>query len=489
MQIIIPNEITPEFVQTLIEIISIQAAEIETLKKKIVESEIRIIELENQLNKNSNNSSKPPSSDGYAKPAPKSLREKSGKKPGGQNGHNGSGFKLMKAPDETITHMPDKCIECPHSEECLRNANVDDTRYEIDIVVEVKVTAHKVLSCNCPNLNGTRLCGKFPDTVRSTMQYGNNLAALAVALNTDGMMGINRTHTILNSVFGIPISVGTVSSFVERCSENVRDTVNQIRDKIRKLPVCHFDETGIRVGGRLHWIHSASDRLYTYMTVESKRGKEGIEASGILPEFHGTAVHDCWAAYFKYKNVRHSLCCAHILRELTGIYENHGQEWAKKLIKLLVDTKDMKNKLVDNGENAFPKNQLDDFHTKYDLLIREGFDQNPMPAETEEPKRGRKKEGNVRALLHRLEKYSTAVCLFADDFNVPFDNNQAERDIRMVKVKQKVSGCFRTLEGSRNFAGIMSYIGTAKKQGVCAFTAIKDALYGHAGLFLSPTTE
>ncbi len=489
MHIKIPNEITPEFVQMLLEIISIQAAEIETLKKQIAESDKRIKELENQINKNSNNSSKPPSSDGYAKPAPKSLREKSGKKPGGQSGHNGSGFKLMKDPDETITHMPAACIGCPQSEECLRNANVDGTRYEIDIIVEVKVTAHKVLSCTCPHLNGTRLCGKFPDTIRSTMQYGNNLAALAVALNTDGMMGIDRTHKILNSVFGIPISVGTISSFVERCSENVTDTVNQIRDKVRNRTVCHFDETGIRVDGRLHWMHSASDALYTYMTVESKRGEEGIKASGILPEFRGTAVHDCWASYFKYENVRHSLCCAHILRELTGIYENHGQEWANKFIKLLVDTKDMKDNLVDNGENAFSKNQLDDFHAKYDLLIREGFEQNPMPAETEEPKRGRKKEGVVRALLHRLDKYSAAVCLFADDFNVPFDNNQAERDIRMVKVKQKVSGCFRTLEGSRNFTRIMSYIGTAKKQGICAFSAIKDALCGHAGLFLIATTE
>lgn len=488
MQIIMPNEITPEFVQALIENNIRLAAENEMLKKKIAESEIRINELENQLNKNSNNSSKPPSSDGYAKPAPKSLRKKSGKKPGGQNGHKGSGFKLMKDPDEIINHMPDKCAECSHSEECQNQAHVEDTRYEVDIIVEVKLTAHKVLSCNCPHISGTRLCGKFPDTVRSTMQYGNNLAALAVALNTDGMMGIDRTHTILNSVFGIPISIGTISSFVERCSEKVRDTVNQIRDKIRKLPVCHFDETGIRVGGRLQWIHSASDKLYTYMTVESKRGKEGIEASGILPEFHGTAVHDCWAAYFKY-NVRHSLCCAHLLRELTGIYESYGQEWAKKLIKLLADTKDMKDKLIGNGENVFPKNQLDDFHTKYDLLIQDGFKQNPMPEETGEPKRGRKKEGNVRALLHRLEKYGTAVCLFADDFNVPFDNNQAERDIRMIKVKQKVSGCFRTLEGSRNFARIMSYIGTAKKQGICAFSAIKDALCGHAGLFLSSTTE
>jgi transposase len=489
MQYKIPNEITPEFVQMLLEIISIQAAEIETLKKQNADSDKRIKELENQLSKNSNNSSKPPSSDGYAKPAPKSLRKKSGKKPGGQNGHSGSGFKLMKAPDEIINHIPGKCAECPQSEECLRNANVDDTRYEIDIIVKVKVIAHKVLSCNCPILNGTRLCGKFPNTIRSTMQYGNNIAALAVALNMDGMMGIDRTHTILNSVFGIPISVGTISSFVERCSENVTDTVNQIRDKVRNLSVCHFDETGIRVDGRLHWIHSASDALYTYMTVESKRGDEGIKASGILPEFRGTAVHDCWASYFKYENVRHSLCCAHILRELTGIYENHGQEWAEKLIKLLVDTKDMKDKLIGNGENAFTKNQLDDFHAKYGLLIREGFDQNPMPAETEKPKRGRKKEGIVRALLHRLEKYSTAVCLFADDFNVPFDNNQAERDIRMVKVKQKVSGCFRTLEGSCNFARIMSYIGTARKQGTCAFSAIKDALYGHAGLFLIATTE
>jgi transposase len=287
MQIKMPNEITPEFVQALIESNIRLTAENEMLRKKITVLEERITELESQLNKNSHNSSKPPSSDGYKKPAPKSLREKSGKKPGGQNGHDGIGFELMKAPDEIITHMPGKCAGCPHAEECRSRARVNETRYEVDINVEVKVTAHKALTCDCPDLSGARLYGMFPDTISSTIQYGNNIAALAVALNTDGkercaflLVGINRTNTILNSVFGIPISGGTVVSFVQRCAKNVKGTVKKIRDKIRTIPVCHFDETGIRVDGRLHWIHSASDGQYTYMTVESSRGKKGMEASG-----------------------------------------------------------------------------------------------------------------------------------------------------------------------------------------------------------------
>ena len=309
------------------------------------------------------------------------------------------------------------------------------------------------------------------------MQYGSNLAALAVALNMTGMVSVNRTHSILSDVFNVPISVGAIAAMGIRCAENVQDAINNIKSKVIALPIAHFDETGIRVDGKLHWVHCASNSLYTYLTVEKKRGSEGMDSSGVLQSFTGIAVHDCWSSYFKYQNVEHSICCAHLLRELIGIYERTSQSWANELIQLLLRMKNLKQILQTLGVNKFPQNQWKKFSDYYDALIKTGIALNPIP-ERDEGKRGRQKKGKTLALLERLEKYKGEVCLFATNFAVPFDNNQAERDIRGVKVKQKVSGCFRTKTGADIFADITSYTSTALKHGVSPFFAIKSALEG-----------
>jgi len=457
-----------------------QAKLIEAQAKQIELLNRRIEELEAQINKNSHNSSKPPSSDGYGKPAPKSLRKPSGKGPGGQKGHNGSTLCVSDLHvTEVRTHMPSRCACCPHAAECETRAKSLGSRYEVDIVIDKKVTEHRAMVCRCPYMNGQKLRGEFPEELKSKVQYGRNIAALAVTLGTVGMMSYERTRDVLHSVFSVPISTGTISAFVCRCAQAVNSQIQQIRQQIRRLPVCHFDETGFRVDGKLHWIHCASNSEYTLLSVEQKRGTVGMDSLGVIPGYTGIADHDCWAPYFKYTTSRHALCCVHLIRELTGIEENHRQSWCRQFGDLLLRMKDERDKLILAGIDSFEPERRRYFDTEYDRLVYLGYDQNPKPKDTGRKKRGRPYNGYVRSFLNRLVKYKASVCLFADDFTVPFDNNQAERDIRFAKVKQKVSGCFRTKSGADIFALIMSYVATARKHSFDAFSAIRNALSGH----------
>lgn len=467
-------------IDELTNLVTEQANTIQSLMKTVELLAQENINLKERLNKNSKNSSKPPSSDGLSKPSPKSLREKTDKKPGAQVGHEGNGLKLMKTPDQTIQHKPCKCLGCPHEETCV--GTIKESRYEIDIVIETKVIEHQVLVCNCPCQNDQQISGVFPYGVNSTMQYGNDIIALAIALNTNGMMSINRTHDIMSDVFNIPISVGTIAAHIKKCAIEVAESVEEIRKAISQSSIGHFDETGIRVDKKLHWVHSASNADYTYMTVEKKRGKEGMESSGVLPVFTGTAIHDCWSPYFLYIGILHALCCAHLQRELNGVIDNTQQKWAKDFIDLLLEMKKMKEITILNGEAELLSEDREKFSVKYDQLIEEGIKENPIPKK-EGKKRGKPKKGKVRSLIERLITHKEKVCLFANDFNVPFTNNQAEQDIRMFKVKQKVAGCFRTKEGADDFAAIMTYTGTARKQGIGVFEAIKSAIMGSAKSF------
>ena len=439
-----------------------------------------IQELKEQLNKNSKNSSKPPSSDGFNKPSPKSLRKSSGKKAGGQNGHQGTHLAVIADPDDVIKHMPSSCEGCPHYKMCKSTACIAERRHVIDAVVTVNVTEHQSLELPICMLHGDTRKGEFPSDVKATVQYGENLQALSVALNTVGAVSIKRTHEILSGVFNIPIATGTISSMVKRCADSLSDTVNKIKDKMTDSALGHFDETGTRVDKKLWWVHDASNCEYTYLDISPKRGTAGMEQCGVLTEFQGIAVHDCWASYWHYSDIQHAVCCAHLLRELTGIDENHPeQKWASAFIDLLLEMKKVKDEAVEKGKDSLSYYHYHKFDKKYDELIEQARKENPLP-ETTEKKRGRKKKGKILALVERLANYKASVCLFIHNFMIPFDNNQAERDLRMIKVKTKVSGCFRTEEGAKDYLKIMSYIGTAHKKGYNAYEAIKKAISGHS---------
>ena len=473
------NDFTPDFVQKLLDKIDVLTDSVNKLTDTVVKLYAENAALKEQLNKNSKNSSKPPSSDGFNKPNPKSLRKPSGKKQGAQDGHKGNGFSVTQVPDEIIQHLPTKCIGCSNAGKCI-SCGITDTRYEVDIRIDTKVTAHQALSFVCQRENGKVLIGDFPDNITGTMQYGNNLEALAVSLNTVGMMGIKRTHDILSAVFGIPISTGTIFSMVKSCATRLTGTIEQIRTIVTSLPLVHFDETGTRVDKKTYWVHNASNEEFTYLTVEAKRGTIGMDASGVLPNFKGIAVHDCWKSYWSYNVAAHAICCAHLLRELTGISENHPEHsWSDKMKKLLLHMKEVRDKSVNSGKENLSYYYLHGFDKQYESIIHEAREQNPIK-EKQTGKRGRQAKGKLRALVERLAEYKDGICLFTKNFSVPFDNNQAERDVRMVKVKTKVSGCFRTKEGADSFAKIMSYIGTANKHGINSFIAIKMALTGQS---------
>lgn len=436
----------------------------------------RIEELLERLNKNSRNSSKPPSSDGYNKPKPKSLRESTGRKAGGQDGHEGHHLSIEQEPKEIISHMPTACIGCPHYEKCRGRACVAETRKVADATIEIHVTAHEALAVNCP-LTGKQLRGSFPEDVKGPIQYGNKLRSLIVAFNTVGAVSANRIREIFGSVFGIPLSTGTVNDMVCGFAARLNGIMAEIRGQVSGSPVAHFDETGTNIGGKLHWAHVASNDRFTYLYLGSTRGKDGMDEGDVLPHFRGIGIHDCWKPYWKY-DIRHGVCCAHLLRELRGVQENHpNQHWPRYFSALLLGMKRQKEEAMAAGRDSLEPDILTGISNSYDAYIRLAYEENPKP-EKVPGKRGKPKRGKVLALIDRLRDFKASVCLFAENFAVPFDNNQAERDLRMVKVKTKVSGCFRTESGAENFLKIMSYIGTARKQGVNPFSAILLALTG-----------
>ena len=444
-----------------------------------------IAELKERMNQNSKNSSKAPSGDIYNKP--KSLRKPSGKKSGGQVGHEGSGHKIMQEPDKIKEYMGSECEGCGNQEACREGAIGSETRYEIDIEIRPKVTAHKAIRTICPRTRRV-IEGEFPREIRGRIQYGVNIEALSVSLNTTGMMGIKRTHEILSGVFGLPISTGTISNMVKRCAAVVAEPVRVIKEAVTEAIVTHFDETGQRVDGKNYWAHAASTEKLTYMSVEANRGQKGMNSSGVLPNYHGIGIHDCWEPYFKYSEMEHGLCCAHLLRELTGVTENYGQEWAQKMSDLLLEMKKTKDDLISQGYEQAPEHTWEWYSRTYDNIVNEALALNPLP-EKDPNKRGRAKRGKCRALIDRLHNRKFHWLLFFIDFIVPFTNNQAERDCRAFKVKQKIAGCFRTIDGANDFAAILSFVSTVRKNGFSAFSAISDLLRGSFFLPFSCVSE
>ena len=477
-----PFNITPELVRQLMEQNAALLKQNEELTATVMELTQTIKELREQLNKNSKNSSKPPSSDGLKKPPAnkdRSLRKPSGRKPGAQNGHDGTYLSVLAEPDEILQHMHPDCDTCPYHDTCLERACVKETRHELDAVFTINVTAHEQMVIHdCPMHGGIKE-GYFPSGIKAAVQYGKNLQALVVAFNIVGAVSINRTHEILSSVFNIPLSTGTIKNMVTRCAESLTDTYEKIRQQMIQLGLLHCDETGTRVDGKTWWVHNASDMDFTFLNISKKRGQAGMDEAGILPNFTGIIVHDCWGSYWKYPDAVHAVCCAHLLRELNGVEENHPEQtWATRFKELLLAMKKVKDKALADGKDEVSCYHLRKFDKQYDEIIKTAYEENPSP-KTAAKKRGRKKKGKVLNLIGRLEKYKASVCLFIKNICVPFDNNQAERDLRMVKVKTKVSGCFRSVEGAQEYLIIMSYIGTAHKHGINAFTAIREALSGN----------
>ena len=458
------------------------------LNETIKDLQETIKDLRHQLDQNSQNSSKPPSSDGFNKPKPQSLRKKSGKKQGGQKGHPGAHMVIPHDPDEIIRHLPEKCLACPYLSECSSRNTVfacGEKRYEVNAVITTKVTEHQaVCVCSCPH-GGETLVGSFPETIRAYVQYGDSVSVLAGLLSTYGAVSTMRIHVLLGSLLGVSLSTGTITSMVSKCAQKVGSTLETIKSMLTSSKVAHFDETGSSVNGKTIWVHNSSTAKLTYQTISAKRGQPGMEDNGVLSNFSGVAVHDCWASYWKYNNVVHAVCNAHLLRELTGVEQYSPEhQWAPGFKSLLRSMKKARDREAAKGKTKLSCYYQSKFDAEYDRLMQLADEECPLPIETSAKKKGRKKLGKERALIKRLKALKASICLFIYDFSVPFDNNQAERDVRNVKTKTKVSGCFRTESGAQDYLDVMSFISTGRKHGVSAYEALTAAFAGNAEIVL-----
>ena len=447
---------------------SVGLEQIEVLKQ-------RIEELERQLKQNSQNSDKPPSSDGYRKPAPKSQRKGSGRRSGGQTGHTGTTLAMSERPDRVTDYWPERCSQC-QSELGQRQASGYERRQVHDIPsVQIEVTEHRAMQVCCPHCGALTQAG-FPAQVQAGVQYGTGVAALAIYAQAYHMLPLERSAELIHDLAGRRLSEGTLVTMLARGAERVAAIEHQIKAAIIAAPVAHFDETGLRVCGKLNWLHVASTGQLTSYAVDERRGTLAHERIGILPHFRGVATHDAYRSYLK-RNGPQGLCNAHLVRELTALEETTRQRWPTRLKTLLFDVKERVDQAREQGQTALAPEKLAAFEAEYDRLIRRAQRSNPRPARIP-GQRGRARASPARNLAERLRDHKQSVLRFMHDFRVPFDNNQAERDLRMMKVKLKVSGCFRSAEGARVFASVRGYISTVRKQGYQALAALRDLLDG-----------
>ena len=438
----------------------------------------RVQALEEQVAKNSRNSSKPPSSDGLKKPAPRSLRKRSGKKSGGQPGHKGQTLKAVETPQHTVIHSVEQCAHC---QAVLSQVPVQayEKRQVFDLPpVTVQVTEYRAEIKHCP-VCGHENKAAFPDGVTEPVQYGSRIKAQMVYFNQQHHIPLERTQEILEDLYGQAPSEATILAAGQEMAQRVAPVNEAVKAHLidTDQAVC-CDESGLRTESKLFWAHVASTEQVTFLAVHRKRGRQALDDIGILSHRKGQVVHDGYSSYQQYPDAQHALCNAHHLRELIFAKEQQGQDWAGELVDLLIAIKDTTDKAKQHGQAALVDQQLADFEARYDHLIAQGLEANPASPDPPTPKRGRKKQSKTRNLLDRLQAHKREVLAFMYDFKVPFDNNLAERDLRMVKLKQKVSGGFRTQDGAQTFCRIRSYISTARKHGQRVLDVLERALNG-----------
>jgi transposase len=472
-----------ELVERLFAQLADQQEQLRSQQETIASLAVRVNELEDRLAQNSRNSSKPPSSDTTTKPKPKSLRQRSGKKPGGQEGHPGRALSLVENPDRVVLHglrEEEGCEGCGRS---LAEAVAlgYERRQVVDVppLLSLEVSEHRAQRKRCPGC-GRITTAPFPEEASARgVGYGPRIEALSVYLMSYQLLPYERASELLCDLFGEPVpGAGTLHSALRRCFEGLGETKEAIEEGLIGAKVGHFDETGLRVGGKGMWVHVASSSKLTHYAIHEKRGFEATKEIGILPSFGGIAVHDGLSSYWQYERCAgHALCNAHHLRELTFVEEEHDQEWAGRMKGLLSEIEEAVREEAARGGAHLTPEKVGCFEARYQELIEAGLKANPPPERT--GKRGRPKQTKGKNLVDRLDKHREAVLRFMHDLRVPFDNNQAERDLRMVKVRQKISGCFRTIEGAAAFLRIRGYISTVRKQGENILAALEGVFRGN----------
>jgi len=430
-----------------------------------------------RLAKDSHNSSKPPSSDGLAKPQPKSLRRKSGRSTGGQKGHQGRTLRMVENPDRTLVHSVEHCEHCGR---LMADRPVDrlDRRQVFDLPeprLEVVEHLGEIRTCACGHVNRAA----FPPEAAAPVQYGPRVRSVALYLKDYQLLPFERLSETMRDLFACDtFSQGTLANFSAAGSRQLEPIDRLIREQAISAAVAGFDETGMRAGGRLHWLHVVSTKWLSWYFAHPRRGSVAMDEAGVLPAFKGRAMHDFWEPYLKY-DCEHAFCGAHLLRELTFLWEVQNQVWAKDMIEQLLAVKAAVDGACDCGLAALPAERTDVFRTCYLEIIARGYVENPVAkAVSQNRRRGRRKQTKARNLLDRFRDHPDEILAFMYDFNVPFDNNLSERDLRMMKLRQKISGTFRSPDALLAFCRIRTYVATARKNGLGALEALRQMVAG-----------
>ncbi len=460
----------------------------EQLKQRIQELEAalqaaqqQIAELTALLKQNSRNSHWPSSRDkSRKKKRTKSLRRKSDKKPGGQKGHQGHTLTMCDMPDVVTVHRPRTCQHCQVPLPAEQRAVAVDKRQVHDLPpLQVVVTEHQAETLCCRHCRQLSQ-GTFPSNVVAPVQYGPGIQQLAVYLKSEQYIPYDRSRQFLADLFDLHLSPGTLQNIVARAAKRLRPLVTQIKRALIAGHTLHCDESGFYIGGKRHWLHVAATQTLTCYYPHPRRGHKATEAMGILPHFRGTAIHDFWSAYRYYQACHHGLCNVHHLRDLTALAENGNQAWATRFQWFLLSVKQVVDQARLTGATALPAAKVAQIERIYDQLIAVALQANsPPPGGWPKGKRGRPRKTKARNLAERFDNHRHEVLAFVYDFKVPFDNNLAERDIRMLKVQQKISGCFRSQEGANDFCTIRSYLSTMRKQGLNVWSALGSVLSGN----------
>lgn len=458
-------------------LLKVLVAELLPLKEQLAQANARIKEWEDRLAKTSRTSSKPPSSDGLARP-PRSSRCPSGKSPGGQPGHRGSTLQMVEHPEHIVRHRPERCDHCGYGLSQVEGF-LAQRRQVFDVPeIRLQVTEHQLEAIVCPTCQSPNLAS-FPFEVQAPVQYGPHLQALAVYLHQGQLLPTARTCETLLALCGCQISEATLLSWSELASERLAPTMERIADLLAASPLQHGDETGIRIYGLLFWLHVNCTSLLTHLAWHPSRGQAGMNEIGIWPRFTGRGMHDRWASYAAY-DCAHSLCGAHLLRDCAAVAEQELQTWATEMHEFLLDLHDAALQWHRLQLPAVPAIERDEWVARSFEILATGYAAQPPPAASPAPKgKGRRKQSKAKNLLDALLLHADQVLALLDDLRIPFTNNLAERDLRMAKVQQKIAGTFRSATGATAFCRIRSYLSTMQKQGHTMLSSLIAVFHGH----------
>lgn len=439
--------------------------------------EVRVQKLEERLNQNSRNSNSPPSSDGY-KRVNRPVRPKSDRPRGGQVGHRGTTLKMVDTPDDIVNHAVSACGRCGRS--LRREKTFSYQRRQVLDIPDpcLEVTEHRCETKVCPAC-GSTTTASFPDGITKSVQYGKNLKSFAMYLRHYQLIPSHRLREAMRDLFGCLISEGTFFGWDHDLYNALEQYEKGVKEQLKRAPVIHVDETGLFCEQKLNWLHGTSTPDMTHYYIHEKRGTAAMNALGILPEYHGVAVHDFWKPYLTY-DCKHALCNAHLIRELDFIVETTRQhpsgtpDWASQIKNLLLHIHETVQNTKQQRLKTLNAPALRCFERRYDTLVSDALRSTPCQRSSPH-KRGRTKQSKARNLAQRLRDQKQAVLAFMHDFQVPFTNNQAERDIRMMKVKQKISGTFRSRHGAEIFCRVRGYLSTSRKNNFSAFDALSCA--------------